>query len=30
VSFANAPAGTYKYFCAPHLPLGMKAAIQVQ
>lgn len=30
VSFANAPAGTYKYFCTPHLALGMKATIQVQ
>ena len=30
VSFANVPAGTYKYYCTPHLALGMKAAIQVQ
>jgi plastocyanin len=30
VSFANVPAGTYKYYCTPHLALGMRAAIQVQ
>jgi len=30
VSFAGAPAGTYKYFCTPHLPFGMKATIIVQ
>jgi plastocyanin len=30
VSFANVPAGAYKYFCTPHLALGMKAVIQVQ
>jgi plastocyanin len=30
VSFANAPAGTYRYYCTPHLALGMKAVIQVQ
>jgi plastocyanin len=30
VSFANVPAGTYKYFCTPHLALGMKGVIQVQ
>ncbi len=30
VSFANAPAGTYKGFCTPHLTLGMKIAITVQ
>jgi plastocyanin len=30
VSFANAPAGTYKFYCTPHLALGMKGAIQVQ
>jgi plastocyanin len=30
ISFANVPAGTYKYYCTPHLALGMKAAIQVQ
>ena len=30
VSFANAPKGTYKGFCTPHLTLGMKIAIKVQ
>lgn len=30
VSFANAPNGTYKGFCTPHLALGMKIAITVQ
>jgi plastocyanin len=30
VSFANVAAGTYKYFCTPHLALGMKAVITVQ
>jgi plastocyanin len=30
VSFANVPAGTYKYYCTPHLALGMKGVIQVQ
>jgi plastocyanin len=30
VSFANVPAGTYKYYCTPHLALGMKGTIQVQ
>lgn len=30
VSFAGVPAGTYRYFCAPHLALGMKAMITVQ
>jgi plastocyanin len=30
ISFANVPAGTYKYYCTPHLALGMKATIQVQ
>jgi plastocyanin len=30
VSFANVPAGTYKFYCTPHLALGMKAALQVQ
>ena len=30
ISFANVPAGTYKYYCTPHLALGMKAIIQVQ
>ena len=30
VSFANAPQGTYKGYCTPHLALGMKLAIRVQ
>lgn len=30
VSFAGVPAGTYKYYCTPHLALGMKAALTVQ
>ncbi|HEX6105438.1 MAG TPA: plastocyanin/azurin family copper-binding protein [Gemmatimonadales bacterium] len=30
VNFANAPAGDYKYYCLPHLALGMKAQITVQ
>jgi plastocyanin len=30
ISFANVPAGTYKYFCTPHLALGMKGVITVQ
>jgi plastocyanin len=30
VSFANVPVGTYKYYCTPHLALGMKGVIQVQ
>ena len=30
VSFAGVPAGTYKYYCTPHLALGMKATITVQ
>jgi len=30
VSFAGVPAGTYKYFCTPHLALGMKATLTVQ
>jgi len=30
VSFANAPKGTYKGYCTPHLTLGMKLAIKVQ
>jgi plastocyanin len=30
VSFANAPKGTYKGYCTPHLTLGMTIAIQVQ
>ena len=30
VSFANAPKGTYKGYCTPHLAMGMKIAITVQ
>ena len=30
VSFANAPTGTYKGYCTPHLTLGMKIAITVR
>lgn len=30
VSFANAPTGTYKGYCVPHLTLGMKMTIKVQ
>jgi len=29
LSFANAPAGTYKMYCTPHLPMGMKGSITV-
>lgn len=30
VSFAGAPKGEYKYYCLPHLALGMKAKLTVQ
>ncbi|HUF34811.1 MAG TPA: plastocyanin/azurin family copper-binding protein [Gemmatimonadales bacterium] len=30
VNFANAPTGEYKYYCLPHLALGMKAKIDVE
>jgi plastocyanin len=30
LSFAGAPAGDYKFFCAPHHALGMVGAIKVQ
>ena len=30
VSFANAPKGTYKGYCTPHVALGMKMTIKVQ
>jgi plastocyanin len=30
ISFAGAPAGTYPYYCTPHLPLGMKGKIVIQ
>src|SRR3954462_503463 len=29
ISFTGLPAGTYKYYCAPHLALGMHAVIEV-
>jgi plastocyanin len=30
ISFAGAPAGTYRYYCMPHLALGMTAKIVVE
>jgi len=30
ISFANAPKGTYKAYCVPHVALGMRIAITVQ
>ena len=30
VSFAGVPAGTYDYFCTPHLAMNMKGKITVQ
>ena len=30
VNFANAPAGEYKFYCLPHLALGMKGRLTVQ
>jgi plastocyanin len=30
VNFAGAPKGEYKYYCLPHLALGMKAKLTVQ
>ncbi|HEX4600803.1 MAG TPA: plastocyanin/azurin family copper-binding protein [Gemmatimonadales bacterium] len=30
VSFAGAPAGTYKAYCLPHVALGMKLSITVK
>jgi plastocyanin len=30
VSFANAPKGTYKGYCTPHLTLGMRITIKVE
>lgn len=29
ISFANAPVGTYDYFCLPHKAMGMKGTITV-
>jgi plastocyanin len=30
VNFAGAPTGDYKYYCLPHLALGMKGKLTVQ
>jgi plastocyanin len=30
ISFAGAPAGVYKYYCLPHLQLGMVAMLTVE
>jgi plastocyanin len=30
VTFAKAPAGEYKFYCLPHLALGMKGKLTVQ
>jgi plastocyanin len=30
VSFAGTKAGTYKFYCTPHLALGMKGSVTVQ
>jgi plastocyanin len=30
VSYAGAPKGEYKYYCLPHLALGMKAKVTVK
>ena len=30
VNFANAPAGEYKYYCLPHLALGMTGKLTIQ
>lgn len=30
IGFDNAPKGTYRYYCTPHLALGMKATITVR
>ena len=30
ISFAGAPKGEYKYYCLPHLAMGMKAKLTVQ
>jgi plastocyanin len=30
ISFAGAPAGEYKFYCLPHLALGMKGKLTVQ
>jgi plastocyanin len=30
MSFSGVPAGTYHYYCTPHLAFGMKGTIVVQ
>lgn len=30
ISFGNVPAGTYEFFCTPHLAMGMKGKITVK
>ncbi len=30
ISFGGVPAGSYKYYCVPHLAVGMKGVIVVQ
>jgi plastocyanin len=30
VTFAGVPAGTYRYYCTPHLALGMKGSLTIQ
>jgi plastocyanin len=30
VNFGKAPAGEYKFYCLPHLALGMKGKLTVQ
>ena len=30
INFASAPAGEYKFYCLPHLALGMKGKLTVQ
>jgi plastocyanin len=30
VKFNNAPKGEYKYYCTPHIAMGMKASLKVQ
>ena len=30
ISFANVPAGTYPYYCTPHLAMGMTGVITVK
>jgi plastocyanin len=30
ISFAGVPAGSYEYFCMPHMAMGMRGTITVQ